>query len=82
MTFGTIEKKKIWFTLMEILIQITLWGRIGIILLKYDKDAGDKETVLIITNTVYFVITEILPFAFLVYGMLMRLKSHLAQAAK
>ena len=71
MEFGTMIKVKKWLYLMEFFIQFCMIGHLAILILKYFHIT---QTAWTIVFTLQMVLTEIIPFAYLVLGMFYRLK--------
>ena len=79
MAFGTMIKVKKWLYLMEFFIQFMMIGHLAILILKNFYIRG---TVWTIVFSLQMVLTEIIPFAYLVFGMFYRLKIYQKKESK
>ena len=72
MTFGMQQERRKWLCMLEMFVQIMLTGRLIINVLQIRNCTGGVS--FIIYYSAYLLLTELLPFGFLVYSMIKRLK--------
>ena len=70
--FGIFKEQRLWFTVTECLMQVNIIGRILILICHYNIDHMEDQTWLVI-YTLYFLVTELVPFCYLVFAMLQKI---------
>ena len=73
MGFGQLKKRKKWLIIFEVFVQIMLYGRAFFLALTTFIDLPDLP--LIVCLFLFILLTELIPFAYLVYSMALRLKA-------
>lgn len=74
MNFGLLQSRRKWLWTLEFFVQVMLIGRIVYIVIKASKYSMKDHRWFTFCFILFMILTEIAPFAFLVYSMIKRLK--------
>lgn len=72
LTFGMQQERRKWLCFLEMFVQIMLTGRLIIIVFQVEKKTSGMTFIVVYSS--YLFLTELVPFAFLIYSMIKRLK--------